>query len=109
MTSYISDVQWKHYREEGYAQIGRVATGEELRALQNRIDDIMLGEAPLDYDRMLMQLDREPGAEGPGPQTNGHKGATLSYRKIQSLEFRSALPFIHAETGIPRGVREGLR
>ena len=87
MTSYISDVQWKQYREEGYARIGRVATGEELRALQNRIDDIMLGEAPLDYDRMLMQLDREPGADGPGPQTNGHKGATLSYRKIQSLEF----------------------
>ena len=87
MASYISDTQWKHYCEEGYARIGRVATDEELAALQSRIDDIMLGKAPLDYDRMLMQLDREPGTEAPGPQTDGHKGATLSYRKIQSLEF----------------------
>ncbi len=87
MANYISDAQWKNYREDGYVRIGRVATDEELSALQSRINDIMLGKAPLDYDRMLMQLDREPGAEGPGPQTNGHKGATLSYRKIQSLEF----------------------
>ena len=86
MASYISDAQWKHYRQEGYARIGRVATDEELSALQSRIDDIMLGKAPLDYDRLMMQLDREPGTEGPGPQTVGHKGATLSYRKIQSLE-----------------------
>ena len=87
MENYISDAQWKHFREDGYVRIGRVATDEELSALQSRIDDIMLGKAPLDYDRMLMQLDREPGTEGPGPQTDGHKGATLSYRKIQSLEF----------------------
>ena len=87
MANYISNVQWKHFREDGYVRIGRVATDEELSALQSRIDDIMLGKAPLDYDRLMMQLDREPGAEGPGPQTNGHKGATLSYRKIQSLEF----------------------
>ena len=86
MASYISDAQWKHYRQEGYARIGRVATDEELSALQSRIDDIMLGKAPLDYDRLMMQLDREPGTEGPGPQTAGHKGETLSYRKIQSLE-----------------------
>ena len=87
MGNCITDVQWKHYREEGYARIGRVVTDGELSALQSRIDDIMLGKAPLDYDRMLMQLDREPGAKGPGPQTDGHKGPTLSYRKIQSLEF----------------------
>ena len=87
MANYISKVKWQHYREDGYARIGRVATDEELSALQSRIDDIMLGKAPLDYDRLMMQLDREPGTEGPGPQTAGHKGATLSYRKIQSLEF----------------------
>ena len=87
MANYISNVQWKRFREEGYVRIGRVATDEELSALQSRIDDIMLGKATLDYDRLMMQLDREPGTEGPGPQTAGHKGATLSYRKIQSLEF----------------------
>ena len=64
-----------------------MATEAELEALQQRMDDIMLGRAPLDYDRMAMQLDREPGTGKPGPQSKGHKGATLSYRKIQDLEY----------------------
>ena len=64
-----------------------MVTDDELTTLQKRMDDIMLGRAPLDYDRMLMQLDREPGTGRPGPQNKGHKGATLSYRKIQGLEY----------------------
>ena len=86
MTSYITEAQWEHFEEEGYVRVGRVATDLELAALRRRIDDIMLGKAPLDYDRMLMQLDREHGTVVPGPQTKGHKGPTLLYRKIQDLE-----------------------
>ena len=67
--------------------MGKVLSDEELAVLQQRMDDIMLGRAPLDYDRMAMQLDREPGTGKPGPQSKGHKGATLSYRKIQDLEY----------------------
>jgi len=56
-------------------------------SLQQRIDEIMLGQAPLDYDRMLMQLDSTTGQyKDRGSQTKGHKGATLNYRKIQDLE-----------------------
>ena len=56
--------------------------------MQQRMDEIMLGTAPVDYDRMMMQLDRIPGkTDEPGPGTKGHKGATLFYRKIQDLEF----------------------
>ena len=34
-----------------------------------------------------MQLDRSDGPDSrPGPQSKGHKGATLAYRKIQNLE-----------------------
>ena len=58
----------------------------ELTRLQERMDDIMLGKAPLDYDQIMMQLDRAPGKNSPGPQSKGHKGATLLYRKIQNLE-----------------------
>jgi hypothetical protein len=47
----------------------------------------MLGTAALDYSKMLMQLDSSSGAYGDlSDQSQGHKGATRSYRKIQDLE-----------------------
>ncbi|MBX3010108.1 MAG: phytanoyl-CoA dioxygenase family protein [Caldilineaceae bacterium] len=88
MRTQLSAAEWAQYEKEGYLHLGKVLTDEELALLQQRMDDIMLGKAPVDYDRMLMQLDRIPGqTDGPGPQTKGHKGATLRYRKIQDLEF----------------------
>ena len=67
---------------------GQVATDDQLLALQTRMDDIMMGRADVDYDQMMMQLDRVDGPDsGPGPQSKGFKGATLSYRKIQDLEY----------------------
>ncbi|MBV7334044.1 phytanoyl-CoA dioxygenase family protein [Chloroflexi bacterium TSY] len=87
MFDTLTDEQWQQYETQGYLRLGKVLSDEELATLQQRMDDIMLGRAPLDYDRMLMQLDREPGTGKMGPQTKGHKGATLSYRKIQDLEF----------------------
>lgn len=87
MSATLTDEQWRQYEQQGYLRLGKVLSREELQALQQRMDDIMLGRAPLDYDRMAMQLDREPGTGKPGPQSKGHKGATLGYRKIQDLEF----------------------
>ena len=86
MEQHITDEQWEHFWENGYVRIGQVATDAELAGLQARMDDIMLGKAPLDYDQIMMQLDRAPGKDSPGPQSKGHKGATLLYRKIQNLE-----------------------
>lgn len=84
----LSEEEWKHYEEEGYVVIRGFLEPEDLRALQQRIDDIMLGKAEAPYERMLMQLDSETGAyEDAGQQTKGHKGATLNYRKIQDLEY----------------------
>ncbi len=83
----LTDEQWKRFEARGYLHLGRVADAADAAALKRRIDDIMLGTAPLDYNRMLMQLDVFEGRDGPGPQTRGHKGATLNYRKIQDLEF----------------------
>jgi phytanoyl-CoA hydroxylase len=82
----ITEEQWQSFQEQGYVILGR-ADMEQIGALQQRIDDIMMGTAAIDYDQVMMQLDRSDGPDStPGPQSRGHKGATLAYRKIQDLE-----------------------
>jgi phytanoyl-CoA hydroxylase len=88
MTTYFTDAQWAQYERDGYLRLGRLLDDAELRALQQRIDDIMLGKAKVNYDRMLMQLDSDSGKyQDAGAQSKGFKGSTLNYRKIQELEF----------------------
>ena len=83
----ITDAQWRKYEQDGFIKLGKLLSDADLVALQERIDDIMLGRAEIDYDRLLMQLDSTTGNYGDaGEQTNGHKGSTLAYRKIQNLE-----------------------
>ena len=87
MSPHLTDWEWESYEREGFLRLGRVLSPGELAGLQARIDDIMLGRAAVDYDRLLMQLDSETGRyEELGEQTRGFKGATLHYRKIQDLE-----------------------
>lgn len=88
MTHHLTPAQWQQYHQEGYLRLGKVLSDEELQSLQQRINEIMLGTAPVDYDRMLMQVDSLTGdVADAGPQSKGFKGATLNYRKIQDLEF----------------------
>jgi hypothetical protein len=83
----LSQEQWDFYDQHGYLKLGRLLDDRELGDLQRRIDDIMLGRAPIDTGRLLMQLDSDSGKYEDAPeQTRGHKGATLNYRKIQDLE-----------------------
>lgn len=87
MLKPISDKQWQEYEELGYLKIGRI-DADELRKMQDRIDELMLGKAGVDYDRFLMQRDSDSGRyEDVGEQSRGFKGATLDYRKIQDLEY----------------------
>lgn len=84
----VTDAQWREYEELGYVNLGKLVNDADLAELQRRIDDIMQGKAPADYDRMLMQLDSESGKyEDAGEQSKGFKGSTPNYRKIQDLEF----------------------
>src|SRR5262245_27727024 len=84
---FPSQHDWDFYDRHGYLKLGRPLSDEELLAFQRRIDDIMLGRAPIDTSRLMMQLDSESGKYEDAPeQTRGHKGATLNYRKIQDLE-----------------------
>jgi hypothetical protein len=86
----LSEEQWAQYFRDGFIRLGKVPGNDELQQLQSRINAIMLGEADVDYDKMLMQLDSATGEYGAaGAQTKGHKGATLNYRKIEQLEFDS--------------------
>ncbi|MCG3180622.1 MAG: hypothetical protein BIFFINMI_02984 [Phycisphaerae bacterium] len=83
----LTEAQWRQYERDGYLHLGRLLDDRQLAAMQQRLDDIMLGKADIDYGRMLMQLDSETGKyEDAGVQSRGHKGATLNYRKIQDLE-----------------------
>jgi hypothetical protein len=84
----LTAAQWDFYLENGYVRLGRVLSADGLEALRQRIDAVMLGTAPINYDKLLMQLDSATGRyEDAGPQSRGFKGATLEYRKIQDLEF----------------------
>lgn len=83
----ITDDQWRSYQKDGFLNLGRVMSADQLRTLQQRIDAIMDGTADIDYDRLLMQLDSETGRyEDAGMQSLGWKGETRAYRKIQNLE-----------------------
>ena len=83
-----SDSQWRTFDRDGYLRLGQVVTEAELEGLRLRIDEIMLGRADVPFDRMMMQLDTVTGLyEDMDPQSLGHKGATLAYRKILGLEF----------------------
>ncbi|WOO40594.1 phytanoyl-CoA dioxygenase family protein [Rubellicoccus peritrichatus] len=87
-TQSINCEQWQSFLEDGYFIAKGLIDSTTLKSLQNRLDDIMMGKARVDYGRMLMQLDSETGDySDAGEQSKGFKGATLNYRKIQDLEF----------------------
>jgi hypothetical protein len=87
MLQSITDSQWDEYEGKGYLKIGSIPKSS-LQAMQTCLDEIMLGKAAVDYDRMLMQRDSDTGRyEDAGVQSKGFKGATLDYRKIQDLEY----------------------
>jgi hypothetical protein len=77
--------QLEQWRRDGYVSLGRVATEQELAALQERIDDLMLGR--VSNDGIWFQLDTETGDYGDLRFGDGSwQGPTLAYRKIERLE-----------------------
>ncbi len=90
----LQDTQWREFEANGFLKLGGVISDGDLAMLQQRIDDIMLGTADVDYERMLMQLDGNVDQDhmnqvmaaeterhaylGAYPQSKGHKIATLN-------------------------------
>ena len=88
MNNLISENQWADFDEHGYVKLGNVVEADTIEHRGQRINEIMLGQAELNYDQIPMQEDADPDAyETPQPHTQGHKGGHLNYRKIQKLEF----------------------
>jgi len=87
---HLTDKQWSEFHVEGYLSLGKVLDDDELAALQQRLDDIMLGTADVPYKKMMMQIDSSTGEYADaGEQTKGFKGPMLNYRKIEQLELDS--------------------
>lgn len=81
----FSDQQHAQFMEQGYLRLGALLDPAALAALQRRIDEIMLGKIP--YPTMSFQLDGTTGEyKNLPPDSPGHKGATLNYRRITGLE-----------------------
>ena len=60
-TDGLTEAAWQQFEQDGFLRLGQVATDGQLLELQTRMDDIMMGRADVDYDRMMMQLDRVDG------------------------------------------------
>jgi phytanoyl-CoA hydroxylase len=73
-----------HYREHGWARIGRVLDRERIEALRARADEIMLGQ--VSYPGLFFQRDTESGDYRDLEFGKGYQGPTLNYRKIEKLE-----------------------
>lgn len=107
VSTKLSDKDYLQFVEDGFLPLGKVVSDEELAALNNRLDDIMLGNVQYG-DKLLMQLDpnslssttttttpsssadeysayKAINVEVSG-QSVGFKGASLAYRKIGEAE-----------------------
>lgn len=83
--THFGEEQHQQFMEQGYLSLGHLLDPAALAALQQRIDDIMLGKIP--YPTMRFQLDGTTGEyKNLPPDSPGHKGATLNYRRITGLE-----------------------
>jgi hypothetical protein len=74
----------RHYREHGYARLGRLASEERLAELRARSDAIMLGE--VSYPGLFFQHDSDSGRYEDLEYGKGWRGPSLKYRKVEKLE-----------------------
>lgn len=78
------DAAVAHYREHGWARLGRLASDETLEALRARADAIMMGEVT--YPGLFFQHDSASGRYEDLEYGQGWKGPSLRYRKVEKLE-----------------------
>lgn len=73
-----------HFFAHGYARLGVQAPAETVRALGDRIDDLMLGRVK--YEGMFFQHDSKSGRYEDLAFGAGWVGPSLDYRKVEKLE-----------------------
>ena len=79
--STFTNTHHQEFMAQGYLRLGKVLSADGLQALQQRIDDIMLGR--FKYENMRLQLFEENGKVR---RTMGNEVETLAYRRIDDLE-----------------------
>jgi len=80
----LSEQQWHEYDRVGFLRLGTVLNAVELAALQQRMDDIMLGRVR--YPELRFQLDTGGKYEELPDAVPDTTEQTLAYRKVQGLE-----------------------
>lgn len=73
-----------HFREHGYARIDGVATEACLKALRQRVDDLMMGR--IVHEGLFFQHDATSGRYEDLAYGQGWEGPSLAYRKVEKLE-----------------------
>jgi polysaccharide pyruvyl transferase WcaK-like protein len=84
VTRTISEEKWQQFERDGYLLLGRLVDDGQLAALQQRIDDLMLGRVR--YPSLQSQLDTGGRYEDLPDPVTGLTVPTLAYRKLQGLE-----------------------
>ena len=79
----FEDQHHEQFMTQGYLRLGQLLSDAELGALQQRIDEIMLGRVR--YPNMRFQLNPDT-PDGKAIRTVGNQNATLAYRRIDDLE-----------------------
>lgn len=74
----------EHFREHGWAPLGRILEDAELEELRTRADDLMLGRVV--HEGLFFQLDTETGDYDDLVLGKGYQGPSLNYRKLEKLE-----------------------
>ncbi len=73
-----------HYREHGWARLGKLLDDARIAQLRARVDAIMLGEVT--YPGLFFQHDSPSGRYEDLEYGKGWKGPSLEYRKVEKLE-----------------------
>jgi hypothetical protein len=78
------DAATGHWREHGWARLGRVASEHDLAPLRARADDVMQGRVV--HEGLFFQHDAESGRYEDLEFGRGWVGPSDAYRKIEKLE-----------------------
>lgn len=78
------DAAVAHYREHGWARLGKIGDDRAIAALRARADAIMLGS--VSYPGLFFQHDSPTGRYEDLEYGKGWRGPSLEYRKVEKLE-----------------------
>ena len=81
----FGEQEYRIFSNQGHLRLGKLLSTQDLAALQERSDAIMMGDVR--YENMRYELDSKTGSYGDRvAKTTQHEKATLQYRRIDRLD-----------------------